>query len=251
MLSKVIRRCVLLCFMLADPGFSPADVSWFWNGIFEAAKALLVVWWLFPLLLLPIIPDLVLKLWQTHMYSKAGLPEIDRMTGRQFEEWLTGFFKGQGYDVRLTPEQGDYGADLVLKKGTVKTVVQAKRWKGNVGVSAVQEITAARGYYKADSAMVVTNSFFTKEARELAKRNNVVLWNRNDLKDEILAEQAKKAAANGQSSVGRAYGVEAAKGSTSRPEVTRGAEKQAPARRVSRSVPAGRARILRRGPYGR
>ena len=179
------------------------DARWFWDGIFVALKALLTIWWVFPLMLIPVIPDMVLRLWEIRTYAKAGLPEIDRMTGRQFEEWLARFFRSRGYDVALTPEQGDYGADLILKKGPVTTVVQAKRWSGKVGVSAIQKITAAKGYYKADSAMVVTNSFFTKEAIELARRNNVVLWDRKKLTDEILAEQAKKAAARNQSSTKR------------------------------------------------
>ncbi len=179
------------------------DARWFWDGIFVALKALLTIWWVFPLMLIPMIPDIVLRLWEIRMYAKAGLPEIDRMTGRQFEEWLARFFRGRGYDVTLTPEQGDYGADLILKKGPVTTVVQAKRWSGKVRVSAIQEITAAKGYYRADGAMVVTNSFFTKEAVELARRNNIMLWNRNKLKDEILAEQAKKAAARNQASAKR------------------------------------------------
>ncbi|MBE3519181.1 MAG: restriction endonuclease [Firmicutes bacterium] len=99
-------------------------------------------------------------------------------------------------------EHGDYGADLILGKGPVTTVVQANRWSGKVRVSAIQEITAAQGY-GAGSAMVVTNSFFAKEAIELARTNNVVLWNRNKIKDEVLAEQAQRATARNQSSAKR------------------------------------------------
>lgn len=179
--------------LVAAPEYTIIDIRWFWDGIVQAAKGMLMIWWVFALALIPVIPDLVLRLWELHMYSKAGLPEIDRMTGRQFEEWLARFFRSRGYEVTLTPEQGDYGADLILRKGPVRTVVQAKRWGGKVGVSAIQEITAAKGYYGANGAMVVTNSFFTKEAIELARRNNVVLWDRNKLTDEILAEQAKRA----------------------------------------------------------
>ena len=176
------------------------DARWFWDGIFVALKALLTIWWVFPNADSRDTRHGSEVVGDTHVCERSA--EIDRMTGRQFEEWLARFFS-RGYDVALTPEQGDYGADLILKKGPVTTVVQAKRWSGKVGVSAIQEITAAKGYYKADSAMVVTNSFFTKEAIELARRNNVVLWDRKKLTDEILAEQAKKAAARNQSSTKR------------------------------------------------
>ena len=33
--------------------------------------------------------------------------------------------------------------------------------------------------------LVVTNSFFTNAARELAQANNVELWDRNDIKNKF------------------------------------------------------------------
>ena len=34
-------------------------------------------------------------------------------------------------------------------------------------------------------AVVLTNNFFTSSAKELAKKNNVLLWDRNKLKELI------------------------------------------------------------------
>ena len=79
----------------------------------------------------------------------------------------------------------DYGADLVMKKHGKVTVVQAKRYKNTVGNSAVQEIVAAKAYYKADKCMVVTNSYFSKNAKNLAKSNHVELWDRDSLKNKF------------------------------------------------------------------
>ena len=110
------------------------------------------------------------------------LVEIDKMSGREFEEFLAKVFKLLGYEVLLTQEKGDFGADLVVKKKSVKTVVQAKRYKSNVGVDAVYPVIGALGYYKADKSMVITNSQFTTPARELAAHNKVQLWDRDDLK---------------------------------------------------------------------
>ena len=73
------------------------------------------------------------------------------------------------------------GADLILTKGRTKTIVQAKRYRNSVGEAAVQQAIAAMGYYKADQCMVVTNSDFTPAARELAKKTEVVLIDRNKL----------------------------------------------------------------------
>lgn len=111
----------------------------------------------------------------------SGIAEIDRMDGVQFEHYLAALFKGMGYKTEVTKASGDYGADLILVKNNEKTVVQAKRYKSNIGIKAVQEISSARLHYQATSAWVVTNSNFTKAAVELAQSNNVRLIGREEL----------------------------------------------------------------------
>jgi restriction system protein len=105
-----------------------------------------------------------------------GSAAVHQMDGASFERYLEALFRNQGYQVERTPYQGDYGADLILCRDGTRTVVQAKRSAGNVGVKAVQEAVAARGYYGAHRAMVVTNSSFTRRAQELARANGVTLW---------------------------------------------------------------------------
>jgi len=108
------------------------------------------------------------------------------MSGERFEEWLATFFRNRGHSVRLTPATGDYGMNLVLRRDSRCTVVQAKRWKGRVGPKAVQEVFAGKAHYKAEGATVVTNSGFTREAQELAKSTGVELWNREKLRTELM-----------------------------------------------------------------
>lgn len=104
------------------------------------------------------------------------------MTGIEFEEFLKAHFQSLGYRVTLTQASHDYGADLILKdRNGEKTAVQAKKYSGKVGIKAVQEISGAVGYYGADKAIVVTNSYFTSSAVQLAKSNAVELWDRNQL----------------------------------------------------------------------
>lgn len=45
---------------------------------------------------------------------------------------------------------------------------------------------ASKGYYNCDKAMVVTNSFFTNQAKTLASRNKVELWDRKLLVKHLL-----------------------------------------------------------------
>lgn len=117
---------------------------------------------------------------------QSGIYDIDKMDGIQFEHYLSAIFKSQGYNVKVTKATGDYGADLVLTKESEKIVVQAKRYSKNVGISAIQEITASKSYYNATRAWVVSNSFFTKSAIELAQSNGVELLDRKALINLVL-----------------------------------------------------------------
>lgn len=111
----------------------------------------------------------------------SGIHDVDTMDGFQFEYYLVELFKSHNYSARKTPNNNDFGADLLLKKDGKKIVVQAKRYKNNVGIKAVQEIIGAKSYYKAQEAWVVTNSEYTKSAIELARKSNVRLIDRYDL----------------------------------------------------------------------
>lgn len=106
---------------------------------------------------------------------------IDKMSGIEFEDYLFNLFKKMNYEVEKTPASNDYGADLLLLKDGIKTVVQAKRYNSSVGVSAIQEIIGAKGYYNADKCLVITSNYFTNNAINLANANEVELWNRDYL----------------------------------------------------------------------
>lgn len=118
-------------------------------------------------------------------YNNITLAQVDRMTGEEFEYFLASLFTRMGYKVQNTPLSGDYGADLILQGQGGVTVVQAKRYKSNVGVSAVQEIVSARPMYNAQRAMVVSNAEFTQQAQTLARANGVLLVGRTMLADMV------------------------------------------------------------------
>lgn len=118
---------------------------------------------------------------QIKTYNNLTLAQVDKMSGEDFELLLANLFTQMGYTVRTTPTTGDYGADLLLFSNTNVTVVQAKRYKSNVGVSAVQEIVSAKPVYSASHAVVVSNAEFTKAAQNLALANNVRLIGRTEL----------------------------------------------------------------------
>lgn len=106
---------------------------------------------------------------------------VDSLNGFQFEEFLVTLFQTIGYDVKSTRKTGDQGADLFVERFGRKTVIQAKNYSGKVGNSSVQQALSAKAFYNCDDAMVVTNSFFTKSAIELASSASVKLIDRDEL----------------------------------------------------------------------
>ena len=116
----------------------------------------------------------------------SGILEVDEMTGKEFESFLYFNFVNCGYNVSLTQDSQDYGADLILYKDGSQTVVQAKRSKNPVGIKAVQEVAGAVRHYKGNKGRVITNNRFTENAYNLAKSNDVELWDRKKLIEFIL-----------------------------------------------------------------
>lgn len=106
---------------------------------------------------------------------------VDAMNGYDFEHFLCEVFQTLGYDVEGTKLSGDQGADLFVSRFGKKIVIQAKNYSGSVGNSAVQEAISAKSFYACDEAMVVTNSYFTKSAIELASAAAVRLVGRPEL----------------------------------------------------------------------
>lgn len=123
-----------------------------------------------------------------YLLRKSGILEVDKMSGRRFEEFLQALLRSKGYQVQLTPASGDYGADLILTINGRKIIAQAKRYSKNVGIRAVQEIASAQKHYKAEECWVITNSFFTEQARKLAQSNEVKLVDRKQLMNWMRKE---------------------------------------------------------------
>lgn len=98
------------------------------------------------------------------------------MDGLNYEYAVAKYLKKHGYySVSVTKGSGDYGVDVIASKGSHKYAVQCKFYSNPVGLGAVQEVVAGKAMYGCDCAMVVTNSTFTKAARELAQKNDVAL----------------------------------------------------------------------------
>ena len=116
---------------------------------------------------------------------KWSIFRVDRMKGDEFEDFIKEIYELLGYKVEKTKKSGDQGIDLIIKKHFKRTGIQLKRYKGAVGNSAVQEAVAGKRFYKLDRVCVLSNTVYTKSAKELARANRVELYGREDLKKLI------------------------------------------------------------------
>lgn len=104
------------------------------------------------------------------------------MDGYKYEYRCSKFLKKRGFNrVRVTKGSGDQGIDIIAYKGRKKYGVQCKYYTYPVGNKAVQEAYSGAKFYDCDRSAVLTNSTFTKSARELAGKIGVDLWEHNQI----------------------------------------------------------------------
>jgi len=110
--------------------------------------------------------------------------KVPKMGGIEFEEFLRDLYDALGYVVHKT-DINDQGADLIVMHGGEKIVIQAKRYKNKVNNSAIQQVFTAKAFYECDKAIVITNSEYTKSAREVAEKVGVELWDATSLQSML------------------------------------------------------------------
>jgi hypothetical protein len=120
------------------------------------------------------------------LYGGLASDFADR-SPHEFEDFIAELFTKMDYSTERTPLTGDYGADVIAKKGEEVIAVQVKKNKlGNdVGVKDVNQVLGSMHRYKANKAIVITTSDFTLAARKLATTAPVDLWNREKLYEMI------------------------------------------------------------------
>ncbi len=123
---------------------------------------------------------------QKNTYHEPSVADTDNMDGFRFEQYCADILKKNGFsNVVVTQGSGDYGVDIVAEKDLLSYAIQCKCYSGSVGNDAVQEVYSGKSKYKCTVAVVLTNSYFTKSAKETAEFNSVILWDRDYLNQMI------------------------------------------------------------------
>lgn len=110
--------------------------------------------------------------------------ELDNLDGIAFEELACEILVANGFEIaENTPASGDYGVDILAQREGMSYAIQCKRYLEPVGLEAVQQVYAGRAYYECHVAVVLTNQRFTANAKHLADKLGVVLWDRETLRN--------------------------------------------------------------------
>ena len=111
---------------------------------------------------------------------------MDNMEGYEFEYYCAELLERKGFiEVEVTKGSGDYGIDILAEKEGVTYAIQCKCYSSNVGNDAVQQALAGKKFYKRDIAVVLTNQYFTPQAKEEASVFGVKLWDRTKLNEFV------------------------------------------------------------------
>ena len=119
----------------------------------------------------------------SRIITNLRLSDVDAMDGLDFEKYVANLLKQQGYSNVSLTEQYDYGVDIIATRDGIRWGIQVKRYSGLVKAEAVRQVVTGLRVYGYDRAMVITNSFFSRVAVQLADSNNCVLVDRKNLSE--------------------------------------------------------------------
>jgi restriction system protein len=120
-------------------------------------------------------------------------PNLMELSPSEFENLITNLFEKMGLETRLTQASRDGGVDCVAYDPRPifggKVVIQAKRYKNTVGVSAVRDLFGTMQNEGATKGILVTTSGYGKAAFQFADGKPLELLSGTNLL-YLLAEHA-------------------------------------------------------------
>lgn len=157
-------------------------------GVYNSQQSLILISSVtLGILLLVGVILLLMKKARDERLRRSGITQIDQMTGNQFEAYLRVLLSNSGYKKIRKPIP-DLGVDLIATKDGITWAIQAKRYKGKVKLDAIRQVVSTLTHYQCDRAMVITNSYFTAQAKTIAASTNCALIDRDELIKLLLAQ---------------------------------------------------------------
>lgn len=116
--------------------------------------------------------------------------DLRKLTPREFEKLLADLLSDMGWEVELTKQTRDGGSDILAYMNTdigrLLCLVEAKHYREDrkIGVDLVRNLYGTLCDAQANSAMLVTSSTFTKDAKEFQQKHQYQL-NLRDYADVV------------------------------------------------------------------
>lgn len=112
-----------------------------------------------------------------------------KMTGYEFEEFISTLLKNRGFQVEVTSFSNDGGIDIIATYDkpifSGKYIIQCKNWQNSVGQPEVRDLYGVVMDQRANKGILITPNGYTAQAYEFAKGKNLELISGEILKKMI------------------------------------------------------------------
>jgi len=98
------------------------------------------------------------------------------MNPKEFEEFVSEYYRKHGYKTEITPYSNDYGVDVFALKGKEKLAIQAKMYGGTsrkINRQMVMELHGAKDFFDCTKAVIATDGTVLPDAEEVANKLNI------------------------------------------------------------------------------
>ena len=126
-------------------------------------------------------------------FKHITLSQIDSLNGYDFEEYIALLFESVGFKCDKTHKSKDNGVDIIAIKNNIRLAIQTKLYYNHkVGNKAIQEVYTGNVYHKCNIPIVITNSYFSQPAINIAQEFKVLLIDRKSLHNIINSNKNDK-----------------------------------------------------------
>lgn len=95
---------------------------------------------------------------------------------RLFEHEMRDLVEAFGYRAEATSPIYDFGVDVIAHSKDRTVVIQCKLYgTGRIGGETMMKLVGSRTYFKATDAICITTSKFTKQAQDIAEKEDIKL----------------------------------------------------------------------------
>lgn len=147
------------------------------------ANILPILKWLFICIIAGIVIYILYQLYRSH-HPRSIKVELDNLDENTFEKYCIKLFGLNDFvNVRSAKANSNKRIDIIAEKSGksygIKCVLANK--DTNVDADSIRQAIFGSKYFCCDNVAIITNRDFTLNAKSLAQKENIILWNRQEL----------------------------------------------------------------------